>query len=63
MHTSQAPYAPPGPQVHMDAEGNPTKQPGKVSSAFILKHCPVEVRLLQLSNTKHRGLVVWPLVV
>lgn len=32
------------PQVHMDAEGNPTKQPGKVASAFILKHCPVEVR-------------------
>ena len=46
----------PAPQVHVDEEGNPAKVPGKVSSAFILKHCPVEVGTLYNMNDGRKTL-------
>jgi hypothetical protein len=42
--------------VHVDEEGNPAKVPGKVSSAFILKHCPVEVGTLYNMNDGRKTL-------
>jgi len=43
-------------QVHVDEEGNPTKTPGKVSSAFILKHCPIEIGTLYSMKDGHKTL-------
>ena len=40
----------------MDEEGNPAKTPGKVSSSFILKHCPVEQGALYNMNDGRKTL-------
>ncbi|PSC70609.1 chaperonin 60B2 [Micractinium conductrix] len=42
--------------LHVDEEGNPSKTPGKVSSAFILKHCPIEVGTLYSTRDGHKTL-------
>lgn len=48
---------PPSPhQVHVDEEGNPSKTPGKIAPAFILKHCPVEIGTLYNLNEGRKTL-------
>jgi hypothetical protein len=43
-------------QVHVDEEGNPSKNPGKIAPAFILKHCPVEIGTLYNMNEGRKTL-------
>jgi outer membrane protein assembly factor BamA len=42
--------------VHVDEEGNPAQTSGKIGSAFILKHCPVEVGTLYNMNEGRKTL-------
>lgn len=43
-------------QVHVDEDGNPTKKPGKISSSYILKHCPIEVGTLYSTRDAQKTL-------
>lgn len=40
----------------MDEDGSPTKRPGKISSAYILKHCPIEVGTLYSTRDAQKTL-------
>lgn len=43
-------------QVHVDEDGNPTKKSGKISSSYILKHCPIEVGTLYSTRDAQKTL-------